>query len=94
MSHKHKDPKLDQLKTDVATSTSKKGNTQDQFDPVSLLTTEHERLREELNALKSGLGQTIDKGSEELKSEIVRRPLQSVLSAFALGVAASLLLRR
>ena len=96
MTHKHKDKdtKLDQLKTDVAATAAHKGNAQAQSDPVALLSAEHEKLREELNALKSGLGQTLDKSGEELKSEILKHPLQSVVTAFALGFAASLLLRR
>lgn len=94
MTRKNTDPKLQQLKTDVAATTTGNDNEQVTSDPITQLATEHEKFREELERLKSGLDLTIDKGSEELKSEIVRRPLQSVVSAFAIGFAASLLLRR
>ena len=94
MTRKSTDPKLDQLKADVATTTTGNDNEQIASDPVAQLAADHERLREELARLKSGMDRTIDKGGEELKSEIVRRPLQSVVTAFAVGFAASLLLRR
>ena len=94
MTRKTADPKLDQLKADVATTTTGNDNEQASSDPITQLAAEHEMLREELARLKSGLDRTVDKGSEELKSEIARRPLQSVATAFAVGFAASLLLRR
>lgn len=95
MTHKHKDQKLDKLKADVATASN---GTKVEADPIpdvfDKLTADHEQLRKELDSLKAGFGETVESGRKELKSEIKRHPFQSVLSAFALGVAASLILRR
>lgn len=58
------------------------------------LSRENGTMKAELHDMKRRVHDTMKMGRDELKSDIAHRPMQSVATAFALGVVASLLVRR
>ncbi|KNG92117.1 hypothetical protein [Pseudaestuariivita atlantica] len=63
-------------------------------DLMARLAQENDVLKQEMAAMKKRVTSTMKMGKEELKSEIAHHPVQSVLTAFALGVVVSLVARR
>ena len=96
MTRKATNTNVEKLKADVEAAktdaTSQDPNSMADF--LGKLSSENEKLRDEMEQLKADLGVRIEKGGEQLKSEISKNPIQSVASAFALGFVVSLILRR
>ena len=58
------------------------------------LAKENNAMKAQMHAMKARVQDTLKTGKDELKAEIAHHPMQSVATAFALGVIASLLMRR